>query len=341
MNRSWSASLAQATRYEISQHGRNRIALGLVVMFIPAWLTLVHLIISGIRIGFYDHVHNRMFMVDGNQLSMISGAMNAITLIVGFMMFSAVRRSREFDRRLVLAGYSRSAMLLAKLLALVLSAVVVALYAELVLTAFWRPLQMLPFLLGLVLAGLTYGGLGIVLGLVFRSDLTGMFLIIMISLVDVMVQNPIISPSAQTKRIGFLPTYGSMQNVVAAAFTRDLSVGYFALGLCWLAVAALIGMIAFYSRTRDHVQHDDIAVPVLPKLHKQEQEASVIVGIGSGGTLVVRSSSGPVLLCTCASEHQSVERALREPFESNASVPEPLREPAGDALVGRTVSRTE
>lgn len=49
---------------------------------------------------------------------MISGAMNAVTPIVGFMMFSAVRRSSDFDRRLVLAGYTRSALLVAELVAL-------------------------------------------------------------------------------------------------------------------------------------------------------------------------------------------------------------------------------
>jgi hypothetical protein len=331
MRRTWTKSLAQATGYEISQHSRNRVALGLVVMFIPAWLTLVHLLISNARIGFHDHVHDRIIMVDGNHLSMISGAMNAITLIVGFMMFSAVRRSREFDRRLVLAGYSRSAMLLAKLLALVLSAVFVSLYADLVLTAFWRPLDVLPFFLGLVLAGLTYGGIGIVLGLVFRSDLAGMFLIIMISLADVMVQNPIISPSAQTKPIGFLPTYGSMQNVVGAAFTGDLSTGYVVLGLCWLVASAVIGTVAFYRRTRDHVRHDDV-VPVIPRRQRQEQEANVVVAIGPDGTLVVRSSSGPIMVCTCAAEHQGIERALRAPREPGPPIPEPF---SASVLVGR------
>jgi ABC-type transport system involved in multi-copper enzyme maturation permease subunit len=298
----WNESLSEATRYEITQHGRNRIALALVVVFIPVWLTLVHVIIPAGTVPFYHDVAGRTVRLNSNELAMISGAMNAVTLIVGFMMFSAVRRSSDFDRRLVLAGYTRSALLVAKLLALGLAAAVVSLYATLVLVLFWGPDLVIPFYLSLTLSGLTYGGIGILLGVVFRTDLAGMFLIIMISLVDVMVQNPIITPSTRGGAIGLLPTYGAMQNAVGAAFTGDLSAGYFLLGLLWLTGAAVIGLVVFHHRTRDHISRVDPAVPRPPR----ERTATVEVSVTPEGTLRVHSSSGPVVVCGCLATERLV-----------------------------------
>ena len=308
MNATWSDALTDATKYEISQHSRNRVALALIVVFIPVWLTLMHMIIPAGPVEYYHNITDRTVTLDGNRLTTISGAMNAVTLIIGFMMFSAVRRSMDFDRRLVLAGYARSALLLAKLLTLLAAAGVVSLYATVVLVLFWAPHMLVPFFLSLTLSGLTYGGIGIVLGLVFRSDLAGMFLIIMISLVEVMVQNPIIAPSSRSGPVVLLPTYGSMQNAVGAAFTGDLSVSYYLLGLLWLGATATLGLIAFHRRTRDHIHRLDTPTPRAAP----DRVATIVVTPGADGTLRVQSTSGPVLVCSClaSSETAPTSRAL-------------------------------
>jgi hypothetical protein len=287
--------MADATRYEIAQHARNRVALALVFAFIPVWLTLVHVIIPTGPVSFYHNVTGRAITLDADRLAMISGAMNAVTLIVGFMMFSAVRRSSDFDRRLVLAGYTRSALLVAKLAALALASAVVSLYATLVLVLFWGPELVVPFYLSLTLSGLTYGGIGILLGVLFRTDLAGMFLIIMISLVDVMVQNPIIAPSSRSGAVTLLPTYGAMQNAVGAAFTGDLSVGYFLLGLLWLLGASVIGLVVFHRRTRDHIARVD---PALPR-RQPDRTATVVVSLTPEGTLRIHSATGSVVVYGC------------------------------------------
>jgi hypothetical protein len=301
----WSDALTDATKYEISQHGRNRVALALIVVFIPVWLTIMHVVIPEAPVEYYHNVTGRTVVLDGNRLTMISGAMNAVTLIIGFMMFSAVRRSTDFDRRLVLAGYARSALLLAKLLALLAAASIVSLYATIVLVLYWAPHTVVPFFLSLTLSGLTYGGTGIVLGLVFRTELAGMFLIIMISLVEVMVQNPIITPSSRSGVVGLLPTYGSMQNAVGAAFTGDLSAGYFLLGLAWLATAATLGLIAFHRRTRDHINRLDTPT----SRPAPDHVATIVMTPGADGTLQVQSTSGPVLVCSCLTSSETTQPA--------------------------------
>ncbi len=292
----WQAVLLKGIGFEVAQHCRNRLALALVVFFIPSWMGLVCAIIPAEPIDFHSWVLHGTLRVDANQLAMITGGINAVTLIVGFMMFASVRRSGDFDQRLVLAGYPRWCLLLAKAVALLLVAALVAVYAGLVMTVFWDPVQ--PWLLGfgLFVGALTYGGLGIVLGLVLTSELAGMFVIIMISLVDAMVQNPITNPSSDLDVMRFLLAYGAMQASAVAGFTDRGAVAHALIGVAWLGLFAVIGFTAFHRRTRDHARH---APPV-------SEPAAVTVTTLADGSIAVRSFTGPVVLCSqlarCPSE---------------------------------------
>ncbi|MEJ3750150.1 hypothetical protein WEI85_43685 [Actinomycetes bacterium KLBMP 9797] len=290
----WTPSLREATRFQLVQHVRNTFALILVLLFIPSWLGVIQAVIPGEDIDFGYRPADTALTVDATHLAMISGAINAVTLIVGFMMFAAVRRTGEFDQRLVLAGYSRSSLLVAKLLALALSAAVVAGYATLVMLLFWQPRQSWLVLVSLCTAGLVYGGIGIALGVVFTSELPGMFLIIMISLVDVMVQNPIINPASDTDLLVLLPTYGAMQTAVGAGFTDDVAPRCLLASAQWLAALTIFGLVAFHLRTRDHSQRTGEP----GQASNRPGSATVVVSRGQDGSLVVRSTTGPVLLCT-------------------------------------------
>ncbi|UJW31238.1 hypothetical protein L3Q67_39625 [Saccharothrix sp. AJ9571] len=287
----WQASLVKAVGFETAQHARNRLALMLVLFFIPAWLGLVTGILPGSPIEYQSRITGDLITVPANELGLMSAAINAVTLIVGFMMFAAMRRSSEFDQRLVLAGYSRSGLLLAKLVALVLVAVVVSAYAALSMTFFTDVHQGALLGLSLFASGLTYGGIGIVLGVAVSTELAGMFVIIMISLVDVMVQNPVINPGRDQTLVQFLPTYGAMQSGVAATFTEEVSARHLLLGPMWLVAFAIFGLVAFYARTRDHSSHSDAPPPAPPT-------AMVTLRTLPDGTMVVESRQGPILLCS-------------------------------------------
>ena len=78
-------------------------------------------------------------MVDGHDLTLVTAGLSAITLITGFVVFAAVRRSRPFDRRLVLSGYRHSALIAAKTTAALAQAVGIGAYAAAVMLVFWRP----------------------------------------------------------------------------------------------------------------------------------------------------------------------------------------------------------
>lgn len=290
----WFNSLAKAIGFELIQHGRNRFAIGLVIAFIPFWLALVNTIITTAPIEFMYAPEQRHLSVVANDLTLITGAINAVTLIVGFMMFTATFRSGEFDQRLSLAGFPRSSLLLAKLIALGVIAGIVSAYAWGTMLVFSAPEQ--PWLLwvSLLECGLTYGGIGVVLGVAARTELVGMFLIIMISLVDVMVQNPVLNPSSDNDVLRLLPSYSSMQSAVAASFTGDVPWGYMALGPTWLGMFTLFGLATFYLRTRNHAQ----TAGESPTPARSATPAVVVLSAADDGTVTVRSTGGPVVLCS-------------------------------------------
>ncbi|WP_053717849.1 hypothetical protein [Saccharothrix sp. NRRL B-16348] len=328
----WRAALAKAVVFDIAQHARNRLALALVVFFIPAWIGLVKAVLPDRRVDFHSKVAGRALSVPADELITISGAINAVTLIVGFMMFAAVRRSGEFDQRLVLAGYPKSAMLLAKLAGLLLVSGAVAVYAAAVMTLHWEPRQVWLIAVSLFISGLTYGGLGFVLGLVLSTELSGMFVIIMVSLVEVMLQNPVTNPSSDQSIVRFVPTFGAMQAGTTAGFTDQASWGYCLLGLVWLTAFGSVSVTAFHRRTKDHARRADAgAAPDL---------AVITLTTRADGTLQVLSATGPVV--RCADLSRCPAGCADDPAGEAADEPAgaPAEEPAVPVPPARRTRRT-
>ncbi|MBV9844029.1 MAG: ABC transporter permease [Kutzneria sp.] len=239
-----------AAGFEIIEHARNRLAIVLVGVFIPVWITLIRLTMSQSPIAFRYRGNDEVLRVNAMHLTLVSGGLNAVTLIVGFLMFSVTYRSGDFDRRLVAAGYPRRHLLLAKMTALMLSSVLVSVYATGVIWLYWPPEQ--PWLLWVSLfsSALTYGGIGIALGVVLRGELEGMFAIIMISIIDVGLESPVVNSSSDQDIVHYLPLYGSMQGGVGAGFTHGVPLHQLSIVALWWAGCALIGLIAFRRRTR-------------------------------------------------------------------------------------------
>ncbi|CAL9615181.1 hypothetical protein SUDANB121_05738 [Nocardiopsis dassonvillei] len=250
MRRAWTR-YTTATRYALLEHLRNRLALLLVVFFIPVWITLVYLVIADADVPFLLRATDQTLVVDGNHVSKISGAVNAVTLIVGFMMFIVTFRSAEFDERLAVAGYPRAHLLGAKLTALLAASALVCAYAVAVIHLYWSPERPAVVWLSLLGAALAFGGIGVMLASVLRGELEGMFCIIMLSIIDMGLQNPVSNPASDSGVVVFLPTYGTMQTAVAAGFGGTLPTGHLLLGPLWFGGAVLVAAVAFRLRTRD------------------------------------------------------------------------------------------
>lgn len=244
--------------FALAGHVRNRLALVLAVFFIPAWIWLVRAVTYTTPVPFHVSALGGQLTANSNHMNQITAALNADTLIVGFMMFFTTFKAGEVDRRLVLAGFPRGLLLLAKAVGLVAVAAAMGLYCALFLCLFW-PVQQPGLLAGaLIVSGLVYGGIGIMLGSLLRGELEGLFLVIMISLVDVALQNPSVTPYSGQPGLWALPLHGPLQLSIAAGFTHAIPLRYLLHGLIWFAVACVISLAIFYVRTWSYPK----AVPV-------------------------------------------------------------------------------
>ena len=243
-----------ATRYGLIEHARNRFAMLLVAVFLPILITLVRVAVTDIQVPFRLRDTGLVLRANGNELAQISGALMAVSLIIGFMMFAATFSSGAFDRRLSMAGYPRVALGLAKIACLVVASVVVCAYATAVICCYWSPRQPVLLAAALFCAAMTYGALGVALGALLRREVEGMFAIAMISCFDMAVQNPIASIGADSDFVRWLPSYGAMQASTAAGFSDTTLFAGFAMQLAWFTASAFVGLVAFHLRTRSSLR---------------------------------------------------------------------------------------
>ncbi|MET8567681.1 polyprenyl diphosphate synthase [Streptomyces sp. NPDC004783] len=256
----WWRCLGTAVRHAVLEQARNRLALTLVVFFIPLWLTLAYRVLPDEPVRFFLRAADRPVDLDANTVTQLSGALHSIALIVGFMMFLAARRSAEFDHRLVIAGHPRLCLLLARSTVLLLTSALTAGYATAWVCVFYRP-ERLDVMAGAFMVGaLAYGGAGILLAAMLRSELAGMFVVIMVSLIDLTLQNPVANPAADSPLLRWLPAYGAMQAAVSAVGLTAVPWRQLLLGLCWSAGLTAAGVAAFTARTSRRT-----LVPALPR----------------------------------------------------------------------------
>lgn len=241
-----------AWRFALRNQTRNRLAGLLLVAFVPVWYLLM-LVIAGHRpLSFRLYATGRILTVDAGHLTLISAGLNSLTIIVGFAVFAAIRKTLAFDQRLVFAGFRHATLIAAKTLAITMVAAAVALYTAAVLLAFWRPgpAGWAAILGGFAVMALTYGALGLLLGVLVRGDLEGFFLIIMGGLMDTFLQNPLGNPLANKPVLAWFPSFGPMQFATGGSFGHAYLWGHLALGLAWAAAFAAGGLVIFRLRTR-------------------------------------------------------------------------------------------
>ncbi len=200
------------------------------------------------QIGFRLRATGVTVAVDGHNLTLITAGLSSITLITGFVVFAAVRRSRAFDRRLVLSGYRPAALIAAKTGGALVQAVAIGAYAAVVMLFFWRPAGVWAVAGTFMLAAATYAALGLLIGVLVRGDLEGFFLIIMISMLDTFLENPVDNPLANKPLLELFPSYGPTQFAAAGAFNHQVLGSMAAASLAWTAAFALLGLIVLRLR---------------------------------------------------------------------------------------------
>jgi hypothetical protein len=170
-----------------------------------------------------------------------------IAFVVALVGVFVMRSALEGDRRLVLAGFRSGETVLPRLLVLVSATALVVAVAVLVTAASFTPDSWPPFLAGLALIGLIYGGLGALAGAML-DKLAATYLILFLVLSDVgVVQSPMFHTTPGSFA-WLLPGYGPSRLTYAGAFSESFrATGALALSLAWLVVVA-VAVCAVLSR---------------------------------------------------------------------------------------------
>jgi len=87
---------------------------------------------------------------------------------------------------------------------------------------FWRPAGIWAIAAAFILGAATYAAFGLLIGVLVRGDLEGFFLIIMISMLDTFLENPVDNPLANKPILEFFPTYAPTQFAAAGAFHHQV-----------------------------------------------------------------------------------------------------------------------
>lgn len=132
MRLSWTA-FTELLRCTLLGHLRNRLALVLAIAFIPIWIAVARLCTSGQVVHIRLDAISTPVSAPASQAGQAASALGAITMVAGFIAFTETFQSREMDRRLLLAGYPRLPILLAKLAAVALTAALLAFYTTILL----------------------------------------------------------------------------------------------------------------------------------------------------------------------------------------------------------------
>ena len=240
-----------ALKFSCKEQMTNKFAFGLLVVFVPIWYAMIGAITSNNAVAFRFRPTGGFIQANGHDLVLLTAGLNVLTMILGFMFFHSAHRSLSFDRRLTRAGLTRLGFIAAKTVALLVVTALVALYTTIILIAFWHfPHNVFEVWLGFWMASLIYGAFGLLLGMLLNNELVGFFIVIMLSMMDTFLQNPVGNPAANKAFLVDFPSYGATQLDVAGGFTHTFASGEMWMSLGWFVGFLLLALGIFYARTR-------------------------------------------------------------------------------------------
>jgi hypothetical protein len=219
-----SSRMLIATRLGFSEQARRPLLLVLLVMVPFVFITWSFWVTEAIP---------RVVALPGGApvpttMREIHGAI-MVPITVGFLaglvgMF-VVRSALESDRRLVVAGFSPAEAVVPRLV-VIAAATVVVLAVSIAVTALdFVPASWWPFIVGNLLAGLTYALIGALAGATLGA-LGGAYFMFFLPMVDFgIAQNPMFFDGRPPDWAAALPGWGSTRMIVGGAFSASFEAG--------------------------------------------------------------------------------------------------------------------
>jgi ABC-2 type transport system permease protein len=168
-------------------------------------------------------------------------------ILAGIVGLFLIRSSQAADDRLRLAGYTAPELVVSRVCILGVGTVVVTAVSVLVATLSFTPESLAAFAVATLFVGLTYGILGVVVGIVF-DQLAGVYVMLFAPMVDVLLfQNPLATESPEWTAL--LPSHYATNVLFDAAFTASVEAGDLFGAGGYVALLLVVGIAVFYGTT--------------------------------------------------------------------------------------------
>ncbi len=239
--------LRAGLRYGMRDYRRN----------IAMWVLLIVLPVLFISLSFYitpndptpvELTENGFTAVRTLSLANVHGAiMVPITLafLAGLSGLFVVQGSLEADARLAIAGFRPREILSSRLGTIVVASLLATAIALGVTSLDFSPESWGWFAAGSVLVAVTYGMIGVLVGVLF-GRLGGLYVMFLIPFIDVGMAQNVIFSAAPPSWGAILPGRGASQVLIDGAFTTTFDqFGALMLALGWLVVLAAVTTTVF------------------------------------------------------------------------------------------------
>jgi len=230
--------LVAGLRAAARDYGRNRVLWVLLIVVPVAFIALAAEQTSTtlMPVALVDGARHFTAMIALRQVHAAEMASVASALLAGIAGLFVVTGSTDGDRRLVLAGFRPREVLVAHLGVVAGAAVLISAVSLAVSAAWIFPQQWAVYVGADLLIALTYAMIGMLLG-PLTGRLGGLYLILLLTLVDVGYGQTVMYNPIPPTWGAFLPARGAGRLLVDGAFSPGFNgVRYLLLAIAWLAV---------------------------------------------------------------------------------------------------------
>ncbi|MFC7057777.1 hypothetical protein [Halovenus salina] len=179
--------------------------------------------------------------VETDLVSLMLSLMGPVTaaLLVGITGLFLVQRSRDIDERLRVVGFRGAELLVARLCLLAAVAILVVCVSLAVTMIYSVPEHLGWFLFALVVAGATYGGIGVLAGL-FIDRMAGVYLLLFIPMFDILLLGLPLGGSPGWA--DWLPGHHAAELAISAALAERVALSHAGWGLFVVAVISTVAV---------------------------------------------------------------------------------------------------
>ncbi|PSP80504.1 hypothetical protein BRC81_02100 [Halobacteriales archaeon QS_1_68_20] len=177
------------------------------------------------------------------QLGQVNGAMFATAFLTGLFGLFQVIGAYDADRRLVIAGFPKLDLLATRLATVIGVSAFIATVSFVVFSQFNPPESTLLTFGGLVLAGFTYGLIGVLIGSILPGELEGSLALVFVADSDTIFASGLVDWGSILPQ--FFPLYHSHHVLEAAAFDGTVESDHLLMAVLYVLVLLVAATVVF------------------------------------------------------------------------------------------------